>query len=264
LEFRNYLSLFKSLGFSPNQAKVYLTLITLGDSSAKSIGNYSEVAREEVYRKLRELEKKGFIKRIFTKPAMFRASPLECVLSTLLRTKAERLSKLSEDSEKMLLSIKEIEEYRIQNFPEIVFIPEKNILLNKAEEELKSMKKSLDTICTWKKGMGWLTTHYDFFVDAINRKVKIRFIIEQKKEQKYPKLVKNLKDNILFKIRPISTIPAACIGLYDNEKLLIDTSTKASFVESPALWVTNLDIVRMAQIYFETLWNNSGNHDLHE
>ncbi len=75
LDFDRHLSLLESLGFSPNQAKIYLTLVILGDSTAKTIGSYSKVSREEVYRKLSEIEKMGFIERVFTKPAMFRAIP---------------------------------------------------------------------------------------------------------------------------------------------------------------------------------------------
>ena len=91
------------LGFSPNQAKVYLALTKMGkESSAKEIWKHSGVAREEVYRKLRELEELGAIERILTKPYKFRASSLENVANAFLHKKAEKLSELQMEMSNLL------------------------------------------------------------------------------------------------------------------------------------------------------------------
>ncbi len=145
--------------------------------------------------------------------------------------------------------------------PEIVYIPEKNTLLNKAEQELRTLKTSLDTICSWKKGIGWISAHFNFFSAAINRNVKVRFIMERNMEQSYPEVLEKLKTNQFFQIKSIYSIPGACLGIYDKTKLLLDTSTTASFIESPAIWITNRDIVGMAQIYFDTIWTKSEPHN---
>jgi sugar-specific transcriptional regulator TrmB len=247
------------LGFSPNQAKVYLALVILGASTAKSVGKLSGVSREEVYRKLNELQKLRVVMRIFTTPSMFRAVPLECVTNTMLKRKAHELSELQAETEELLRNFNQYNkrENVQEDKSEIIFVPERRPILERAEKELRGLKIGLDTICSWKKGVGWLSHHHDLFMNAVNRKVKIRFILERPEEAKFPKIVKELQSNPLFQTKSIQAIPPACLGIYDQKTLLLDTSSTTSFVESPVIWSNNPSIVRMAQIYFETIWTNS-------
>jgi len=53
-----------NLGLTTGQAKVYLTLATLEKATAKEASDHSNIARQEVYRLLAELEDKSLIERI--------------------------------------------------------------------------------------------------------------------------------------------------------------------------------------------------------
>jgi sugar-specific transcriptional regulator TrmB len=248
------------LGFSSNQAKVYLALVMVGSSSAKNIWQSSGVAREEVYRKLCELQKRGFVEKMFAKPAMFRATPLECVIIEMLHSKAEKIFEVSKGTEELL---KKVHAHKRENLqaetPDTVLIPRQKPLLERSKKELEGLKVGLDTICSWKKGIGWMSSHYDLFMNALNRNVKVRFLIEKSEDSRFPTFVEKLKKNPLFQIKTVQNLPPACIGLYDQKILLIDTSAKTGFIESPVLLTTNPSIVGMAQIYFDKMWTNSLN-----
>jgi sugar-specific transcriptional regulator TrmB len=254
----DYVATLMMLGLSHNQAKVYLALTMLGPTSVVEVMKLSGVPREEVYRKLQELQKLGLIERIFAKPLLFRAEPLEYVTTTRLKLKAEELSKLEIKTQEMLRDFKEnkTNETREANKSEIILIPEQKPLLEKTKKEMDNLKNSLDTICIWKKGIDWISSLHDLFVEALKRKVKIRFILG-KAEPKFPRFVEELQNNPLFQIKTSQALFPTSVSLYDQKICLIDTLTTTSFIESPVLWSNNPSIVGMAQIYFETEWTNS-------
>lgn len=249
------ISTLVKLGFSPNQAKVYLSLVILGCSSTKNIHKFSGVSREEIYRKLNELQKLGFIEKVVAKPAMFRATPFKIVIREMLRFKAEEISNLKTATDEMLAKIGPHEMENLQPETSDTFlVPKKRPILDRAKKELERLKISLDTICSWKKGIGWMSSHYDLFMNALNRNVKIRFLIEKKENFRFPRFVEELRVNALFQIGTTQSLPPACIGLYDQKILFLDTSAEAGFIESPVLWSNNPSIVGMAQTYFDTMW----------
>ena len=252
----NQVSTLVQLGFSPNQAKVYLALVMLGTASAKSVCKFSGVSREEVYRKLRELQELEAVERIMTKPASFKAVPMECVFANLLRFKALEISDLQTKTDELRSNLEKFEEGKKMQIEkhDITLIPEQRPILIRAQNELEKLKFRLDTICSWEKGLGWMSKHYNYFMNALNRNVEIRFIIQKAEEVKFPRYVKRLQKNSNFQIKSIYTLPPACLGLYDQKILLLDTSADTNFVGSPVLWSNNPSIVGMAEIYFETIW----------
>jgi sugar-specific transcriptional regulator TrmB len=227
--------------------------VNLERATAKEIWKLSGVAREEVYRKLNELKKLGFIEQSFSRPSFYKACPIDCVIGSLLKKKAVDISNLQEETNEMLENImKNKKQNHDEN--EILLIPENRPLLEKAKTELRFLKKSLDTICSWEKGIGWLLSHHDHFMKALDRNVKIRFIIEKNNDFDFPDPIKLLKKKSFFNIKSVPILPPACLGIYDQKKLLLDTSSKTGFVKSPVLWSNNPSIVGMAQIYFDKIW----------
>lgn len=259
----NHVATLVQLGFSPNQAKVYLALVMLGTSTAKSVWQFSGVSREEVYRKLRELQELGAVERIMTQPTSFKAIPMECVFADMLRRKALEISDLQTKTDELRSNLKKFEEEGRLKFekPNITLIPERKPILIRAKNELENLKFCLDTICSWEKGLGWMSKHYNYFMNALNRNVEIRFIIQKTEDVKFPEYVKRLQKNSNFQINSVQFLPPASLGIYDQIILLLDTSADTNFVESPVLWSNNPSIVGMAKIYFETIWKNTKNEN---
>ena len=92
-------------------------------------------------------------------------------------------------------------------------------------------------------------------MNALNKNVRIRFIIQRNKENQFPVYIKNVLDHSFFQIKTIDETPPACIGIYDQKTVLIDTSSETKFVQSPVIWSNNPSVIGMAQIYFESIWS---------
>ncbi|MEM4733518.1 MAG: helix-turn-helix domain-containing protein, partial [Candidatus Bathyarchaeia archaeon] len=65
------------LGLTTSQVKVYLSLLQQKKATAKTISNFSKIARQEVYRVLSDLYEKGLVEKIIAKPTEFKAVPIE-------------------------------------------------------------------------------------------------------------------------------------------------------------------------------------------
>lgn len=70
---------FVNLGLTYLQAKVYVTLLKLGDVGAevRKIASASAIARQDVYRILPALQKMGLVEKVVAIPTIYRPIPLE-------------------------------------------------------------------------------------------------------------------------------------------------------------------------------------------
>ena len=222
----------------------------------KEIWKNSEIPREEVYRKLEELQELNLVEKILTTPRLFKAVPLKSVLKDLLRKKAEELSQLQIGSEELIVSNNKTSSTDILEEPfQTIIIPKKRAHIEKAKKEMLNLKKSLDCVLSWEKGIGWFHAHFEIFEDLIKRNVKIRWVIEKRENSDLIKQVKELSNSTLFEIKEISQTPEACLGIYDRKVVLIDTSATSAFIQTPMLWSSNPSLIVLAQNYFDMLWS---------
>ena len=61
----------QKLGFTGNEAKIYSALVLLKQARASEIAENSGVPRPKIYRTLRGMEKKGFVRIIEGEPTLF-------------------------------------------------------------------------------------------------------------------------------------------------------------------------------------------------
>ena len=84
---------FGVFGLSKTQAKIYLGLNALGVASASEIATLSNVRREEVYRTLPELEKRGLVTSKLGSPRRFVATEPKAALKILVKTRIDSMKK---------------------------------------------------------------------------------------------------------------------------------------------------------------------------
>jgi sugar-specific transcriptional regulator TrmB len=98
-----YEELLKELGLSPNEAKIYETLLKLGEASVQLISNKSKIHRRNVYDALSKLIDKGLVSEVFIKKEKNFKSINPRRLLELLKEKEERLKEaIPEMQEKIL------------------------------------------------------------------------------------------------------------------------------------------------------------------
>jgi len=81
--------MLSDFGLTRNQAKVYIATAQLGLSSVGQISKLSKVRREDVYRVLPKLEKRGLIEKLLGTPTKIRATPIKEAIAILIKREEE-------------------------------------------------------------------------------------------------------------------------------------------------------------------------------
>jgi HTH-type transcriptional regulator, sugar sensing transcriptional regulator len=87
------ISKLKKLGFTENEAKIYVGLLSLNEATAREIHEFTHGPRPKIYSVLERMEKKGYVEVKKETPACFRSIDPEQLTE---RLKAEFLLSLSE------------------------------------------------------------------------------------------------------------------------------------------------------------------------
>ncbi len=85
--------------------------------------------------------------------------------------------------------------------------------------------------------------------------MKIRLLIEKPSATKTAnQLIQYSKREFYAKIRYLSDYPRIIFAIFDKKEVVIATELKKALQGSAGLWSGNLNIVGMAEQYFEILW----------
>ncbi|TRO52972.1 TrmB family transcriptional regulator [Candidatus Bathyarchaeota archaeon] len=258
------------LGLTNSQVRVYLTLLKLGKTTAKTISNNSRVARQEVYRVLVELEEKSLVERIIAVPTEFKAVPIEDCLSFLIMERKKELSELQKESTKLSSKLtfflksreKKVKTPQIGK-TEFVLVPESKALLLRMEKALESTQNSVEAIYPKDMFLQILFNLSDKFKKALDRGVKIRCLInEQLDTNSWPLAVQTIVENRFFEIRILLEIPFENFWIYDEKEVLVATSSTGNNKQFPVLWTTAAPLIGIAKKYFSTMWKKAAEDEI--
>ena len=255
-----YIKILAELGLTLTEAKVYMSLLGLKIATANLIHHRSNVARQEVYRVLSDLEKKGLIEKIIDRPTKFRAIPANNAISILLQKKTEHHNRLRK---KAINRFRNFELDCEETLPNK--IDTKLIMLSKSQTHPTSQTDKLGkAVDNAQKSVLCSTTLPLFakikFKDehtwkkAVKRNVKFRIIIGRKRPKEKPelKLDPELKNTDYFEVRLSPTVLPVCVLLVDEKQAFCRLGSTENH---PVLWSTNPNFVSLIKDYFEMKWN---------
>jgi sugar-specific transcriptional regulator TrmB len=91
-----------SLGIRRLDAEVYLFLVTNGPKIGRTISNELKINRQQLYRSLKKLKKKGLVKASLEQPAIFTAITIEDVFDSIRETRLEEAQFIMEKKHELL------------------------------------------------------------------------------------------------------------------------------------------------------------------
>ena len=250
------------LGFTSNQAKVYLALAATEFFAVKEIQEVSEVPRQEIYKILSTFQEMGLLERTLTKPVMFKAIPIQQALSFLLKQKIQETKKIQKEAEEMIENYHHENHKQIQEFkPHFVLISKKEASISKRMMEIDNAQTSIDFITSWKRFPLTINTFRKNAIKALERNVKMRVILEKPKDlHELPEELHTFKKFPNYQLRHIPNPPKAIIGIFDKKTVIIKTSTSVGLAEAPSLWTNNPCLVSIVSDYFEIMWITAIEH----
>jgi sugar-specific transcriptional regulator TrmB len=240
------------LGLTNLQAKVYLSFLNIGTTTAKTIAKNTDVARQDVYRILAELEKIGLVQKIFSTPTQYTpVTPDNAVDILLERRQREHLNSLDKAKEfcqryknKKILPVEDAH---------FVLIPPKQRYLQKSKELYENTQVCIDVFTTVQRARVDLQIFKDEYKMALKKGVKVRYLVG-KTENENENIDTTIR-NPFFELK-IITVPKqlAPFTIYDQKDLLMVTTEKEQVYQSQTLWTNNPLIVNSLLNYFDLLW----------
>ena len=98
------LKILVSLGFTEIDAQVYVYLTTEDPKKATDIAETLKLDKQQLYRSLERLQRKGMVKATLERPAHFSVVSIEKALDFLIETKKEQALTLQASRKELLSS----------------------------------------------------------------------------------------------------------------------------------------------------------------
>lgn len=242
------------MGLTPNQAKVYLSLVRSGMSTTRTISQVSGIAQHDIYRTTFTLLRLGLINKTLKRPAIFKAIPLKDAIYILIKQKKQELTIIENEARNIVKTFQNTaKEAPKQDDSDIVSIEGKQRTIIEIINLCNNARSSIDFVTASRKLFPFLFLQSKCCLNALDRGVKIRCIIERH-ETSDPKVVCILKENPSFKMKYLHTIPSVHLGLFDKKITFINTTVEPELADSATLLTKNHCFIDLINDYYEILW----------
>jgi len=253
--------LLMGLGLSPNQAKVYQTILKLGNAAVIQIAKSSSVRREDVYKVLPTLEKMGLVEKLLGKPAMIRATPVAGALTSLIldeKVKSDEKIASMKTKFRELSKAKWVQPIAVGEEESLyALIPEGKAVIARLTSLIVSSKTNVFWIDTLKEISHVTSLLFAEIKRAIHNKVEVKVIIEdfnpdESQSKQVQRTINIETTNIRFHNQPLNRF-----SVFDGREAMISTYRKSNSEDTSALWTTDTNLIGVLRGYFETAWNES-------
>jgi len=249
------------LGLTPNQAKVYQTILKIGNATVSQIAKFSSIRREDTYKVLPTLEKMGLVEKLLGKPAIIRATPVAGALASLI------LDEKVKSDERIATMKKKFQSLSKAKWVQPLAVGEEESLYSLIPEGKAVIAKLSNLFSSLKSDVFWIATlreisHVTFLLSseiggAVQKGVTFREIIEDfRSDESQMKQVQHIliakSHRIKFNSQPLNRF-----AVFDGKEAMISTNTKSTSEDSPALGTTDANLIGVLTGYFEMSWQES-------
>ncbi len=247
-----FTEVFEEIGLSPNEAKIYETLLSAGEIGVAEISLKANVHRRNVYDALNRLVEKGLVFRIFQKGEhQFRAVTPD-KLSEVLESKQKKLSQILPQLNNL---------YQSKPVNEAAFI-------YKGKEGYKNYLRDMtrvaeDTYFLGAKGLWftpWVEKQYlQDYQDAMKRKGKKYYTLyDPRVKEKLPQALKNVGGE--YKILPKKYAAPGVTDVFGDYVVTFTSVDVGNFGEDGTIFVMiNPQLAETYRIWFKLIWDFSPN-----
>lgn len=243
-----YTEILENIGLSPNEAKIYETLLSAGEIGVAEISLKAKVHRRNVYDALNRLIEKGLVFRIFQKGEhQFRAVTPD-KLAEVLEEKERGLNLILPQMHKL---------YASKPVEEAAFI-------YKGKEGYKNYLRDMvrvaeDTYFLGAKGLWftpWVEKHYltDFQDALLRKKKKYYTLYDPRVKQKLPETVKNMKGE--YKFLPVKYATPGVTDVFGDYVVTFTSVDIGDFGEDGKIFVMiHPELAETYRTWFKLIWD---------
>ena len=241
----------EDFGLTAYEAKVYLSVVKGGVSTASEISELAGIRREEVYRTIPKLEERGLIERVLGRPFRVRALPLGDALNLLVERREAEASKRIQalvDSKESLLEDAEVyrsTESHGKEASRFALISEQDALEKRLEASIASAQHSIEIVDSFRGAFRFILRNVSALRNARKRGVQVRVLTESPAgSAPIPRgLTKHLK-NDLVQMKVSFELPNSYMVFDGREGYLVTAGGKPR-THPVTLWTTDENLISM-------------------
>ena len=200
-------------------------------ATANAISTFSNVARQDIYRTLGDLQEIGLVEKIVTSPSRFKAVSMEDAISVLVEKRKGRTRVLIEESTELLAKFPDKASVdAFQDVNQFILIPKREAVVRRIEKANKASHEKTRIIVPWREFTQWMFTLHKLWQQAIERGVKLHWIIDGKPQDSDSNLemLHNFLRNPEFRVRILPQLANKRIGIFDHREVFIATTANSN------------------------------------
>jgi sugar-specific transcriptional regulator TrmB len=262
----DFVKKISEFGLSTNQAKVYLSIIQAGSISAGNISKISLLHRQDIYKILPILEKKGLITKTIAKPCKIQAIPLKTALRQLILSEKEKSCKKITALESNLNTLVEALkiEPQIEDDAHFTLLTTNESIRNRADLSIHALKKEAKIAANKQLMLGPLT-RLQKIIDVLTEKpIKVSLLVTPIENGetvlKSMEKLQHKKSKIGAKFTSKSSLKNYII--LDRREVWIASEQKTESGFPCILWTNDKNIIQIYEENFDMNWNNPNAHAL--
>lgn len=244
-----YAELFEEVGLSPNEAKIYETLLATGETSVSTISLKGNIHRRNVYDALNRLVQKGLVFPIFQKGENHYRAITPDKLMELLQEKQRRLNNVLPELRKI---------YEEEPLTEAAYI-------YKGVEGFKNYMRDLvrvseDTYFLGAKAL-WYSPQVDTsFLDnfqktSARKKLKYFTLYDPRVPEVFPEALNNVGGE--YKIIPKEYPTPGVVDIFGDYVVTFTSVDVANFGEDGTIYVMiNKQLADTYRMWFQFIWDH--------
>lgn len=257
------IQLLTQIGFTENQAKLYLTLLSIGETDAKNLSRQANVPRQAAYRTLGELQEKGLVERRIAVPQEYKAIPLKDGLAIMINQKSKEYKRILQEAQEFLLNHETQKRQDSKKEYNISIIEGKETIVKKTKYTIDNAASSVCICSTAQRWIHFTSEIIENAQEALNRGVKYRVILENSNgEILFPKEFKKILNHRNYELRIVHNQLKVNAAIFDDREASFSFYPSKSLTESPMIWTNHSSLLIGFMDHFENLWKNSEKLDL--
>jgi sugar-specific transcriptional regulator TrmB len=253
-------------GFTENQARAYLAIVEAGSISVSKIAETTKLYRQDIYKMLPNLEKKGLVTRTLSSPVVIKAIPIKKALTSLVAMKKKEAldnirfmeANLDEISNAIIVMHKTVPNPALEQ-DEFCLLTRESEIMNRADILFGRSKTECNVVLNMELLVARESRFRERFQNAANNGATIRLVMETPREdEKIPAMVKRVKPKSCnFSAKKIIAKSPKPFTVIDGKDVWISTSKKQEISGLYCvLWSTGKNIVETYRERFGRLWKS--------
>jgi sugar-specific transcriptional regulator TrmB len=244
-----------NFGLSYVQAEVYLTLLKLKKSDAKTLAKTSNIARQDIYRTMPTLQRLGLVEKIIGTPTMYRATPVRNAAAILLEGKKQEYDSLVQRTDSLIAVFEPINEKISPSADDTQFVigSELSPLINRHEKLTRQCQSTLDIIVPLRGVPNDIGDEWNYIRSILEKKKIETRLITHKPESRDSAFVfwEPLLKKSFFHVRYFDKPITFGMHIFDGKQLTLSVDGVRVL---PSLWSNNPNILKLATTYFNKVW----------